>query len=282
MKTLLVGASSSIGKTFLANGDDFFEVVTAGRRSSDIVLDLSRPSEPIRFPSGIETLIQTSANFGGNDPKDFIDAFEINLIGTLRLAKAALEGGVEHFIYISSIFSLLKKGSPHFTSYSLSKSSSEEALELFCDINSIPLTIIRPPQLYGGLTNLERRQPFLSQIIERASKGEEVTIFGSHDPKINLLHLSDLDRVIKEIAKRKVLGTFNCLNTNDISYSEFAETAFSVFGKEPRVKFMTEMDDIKDNTFDKSENLFQVLGLKPEMTLKDGINEIAQLRYNRG
>lgn len=86
---------------------------------------------------------------------------KVNVEGTVRLAKQAIDAGVRRFIYISSIkvngestthrmpFSAVDKSMPE-DAYGISKDEAEQALKKITEGSSMELVIIRPPLVYGA------------------------------------------------------------------------------------------------------------------------------------
>jgi nucleoside-diphosphate-sugar epimerase len=85
---------------------------------------------------------------------------KINVDGSLTVAKAALQAGVKRFIFVSSLkvhgeeniagipFKESDQLRPQYA-YGVSKMEAELALQALCDSQSMELTIIRPPPVYG-------------------------------------------------------------------------------------------------------------------------------------
>lgn len=278
MKVVIVGGNSSVALALQKVIPSDFEVITVGRTNCDIIFDL-RDQELI-LPMGVDIVILTAAHFGGPNISDLIDAENVNVMGSLKVCEAAWKSGVKHFVLISSIFVLLEKEFQANSIYSLTKKHSEDVVKLFCQSTSMPLTILRPSQIYGEISAFSQRQPFLSFILDQAQKGEPVNIYGSRDPKINIIHIDDLAQIIWRTIKMKVLGTFACLQTRDISYGEFAKTAFEVFGNPILINFLSEKYDIADNVFESDFELYKIIGFSPQVDLCDGIRRIADKRIS--
>lgn len=276
MKILIIGGTSSLGvalKQFLSATD---EVTTAGRHNSDITLDLNNLD--MNFPSDIDVVILTAAHFGGKTTKEIIDAEYINVSGTLNICEASVKAGVKHLILISTIFVLADKNSGYYSAYSMSKKHGEEAAEFLCNSFSLPLTILRPSQIYGDIHNFNLRQPFLNNILENAQSGAAVNIFGAYDAKFNVIHIDDLVNIISLTAKLKVLGVFSCMNVDDISYIQFANTAFRAFNRPPQIYFIPDKENIKDNIFPKETVLYDKIKYFPQISLEQGLTAIADKR----
>lgn len=90
-----------------------------------------------------------------------IDAFRsVNLLGTLNLARQAVDAGVKRFVFISSIgvngsqtpvgkpFTEADQPKPH-NAYALSKWEAEQGLMQIAAETGLEVVIIRPPLVYG-------------------------------------------------------------------------------------------------------------------------------------
>jgi len=275
MNVLIVGGNSSLAKSLKPLLSEFSEVITAGRSNCDILLDLNDPIEKMSFPSNIDTIIHTAASFGGKSAKEIIDAENVNVLGTLKLCQAAVEANAKHFILISSIYAGLNENSEQYNIYAISKKQSEEVAKYYCSAHSLPLTIIRPSQMYGIGNIFRVHQPFLYQMIDKAEKGEDVNLYGSNDPLRNYIYIDDLAKIIVKIVQNKVEGKYSCTQTTDVTYSQIAKAAFAAFNSKGTVHFLKDKPDIPDNIFDKDDSLYKKINYYPETSIEEGIKKIA-------
>ncbi len=280
MKILIIGGTSSLGLALKEQFSKRNEVITAGRKNCDIIFDLNDAINNIVFPENIDVVIHTAAHFGGKTASEMLEAESVNVLGTLKMCQAAAKVNTKHFILISSIFALLDSHSKHYSAYTLTKKQSEEIAGLFCSSVSLPLAIIRPSQLYGNIPNFNLRQPFLNSILEKAERGEDVNIFGSLDAKINVIHLEDVVKIIERVAQQKIVGTFTCQNPQNISYKQFAKTAYKVFEKNGKINFLTDKENIEDNIFKEDNLLYEKINFYPKITLEAGLKGIVNYRKN--
>jgi nucleoside-diphosphate-sugar epimerase len=278
MRVLIIGGNSNLGRSLIKVLSEFCEVVTAGRGNCDINFDLSDSVQNIIFPKNIDVLVHAAAHFGGESGKDMIDAEIVNVVGTIKMCELAAQANVKHFILISSIFVLLKKNDINYSVYSLSKKQSEEIADLYCSSMPLPLTILRPSQIYGIIDNFNHRQPFLNLILDKAQSGDTVHIFGSRDAKINIIHINDLVKIIALVVEYRITGTYACMHPSDISYVQFAKTAFRYFDKEEKICFLKDERDISDNIFSKDDSLYKKIGYYPQISLEEGIGAIVRNR----
>lgn len=87
------------------------------------------------------------------------DYIEVNTLGTLKLAKDAINAGVKRFVFVSSIgvngsktvtfpFTSSSKAVPH-NSYTLSKLKAEQGLLEMAKDTDLEVVIVRPTLVYG-------------------------------------------------------------------------------------------------------------------------------------
>lgn len=278
MKTLIVGGTSSLGSALKPVLSEFCEVITAGRKNCDIALNLSDPIEKIHLPKDLDVVIHTAAQFGGKTDEEFLHAEEINVLGTLKLCQAAVQAKAKHFVLISSMFSRLDENSEHYNIYALSKKHSEEIAYFYCSAHSLPLTILRPSQIYGSEDHFRRHQPFIYAIADKVEKGENIAIYGSHDALRNYIHIDDLTKIISKAAQNKVEGIYSCMYPTDVTFSEIAKAAIAAFNSKSSVYFLKDKADISDNIFEKDDLLYQKIGFYPQVTIEEGMRKIARYR----
>jgi nucleoside-diphosphate-sugar epimerase len=278
MNVLIIGGNSSIGKVLIDFLSKFSKVFTAGRINCDFHIDLNDSIENINLPYNLNAIIITSAHFGGDSDKDFYEAENINVMGALKICQVAKQVQCKHIIFISSIFTLLSKTAKNYSIYSLSKKHAEEVIELYCNKYDLPLTILRPSQLYGNIENFHIRQPFLNMILDKAEKGDEINFYGSHDAKINIIHIDDLANIISLVVKNKILGVFSCTNPKDITYAEFAKVAYELSNQEIKINFNSNLEDIPDNIFFNDKDLYEKINYFPKVKLREGIKGVYKFR----
>ncbi len=278
MKILLVGGTSLVSQYLMPLLTEIGTVITAGRKNCDLFVDLSDSSKSLIMPKGIDVLIHTAAQFGGNSFEEIDTTLAVNTQGTLRLCEAAHQSGVKHFLLISSIFSHLESSSPFYNIYSISKKQGEEVAKFYCKIKSIPLTILRPSQIYGNDSHFRAHHPFFYSVIDQAQKGEIISFYGSHDALRNFIHIEDLSKIILKCIAKGVTGEFDCAHPQNISYSEIAKAAIAAFKSQSEIQFLKEKPSIVDNIFKSNDTLYERLGFWPQIGILEGMVNIAKHR----
>lgn len=274
MKVLLVGGNSSVAQALKLKLATHHQVVTAGRRGCDWPLDLADPE--LKLPNDVDVIVHTAAHFGGKSAQEIIDAETINVSGTVRLCEAAVNAGVKHLVYVSSIFSGATPQDSNYSVYSISKKHAEELATYYCSQHQLPLTILRPSHLYGPGESFRKHQPFFYTILDKARNGEDLTLYGNNDPVRNYLYIDDLTEIINRVIDQKNTGNFACAQPADVTYSQIAKAAYDVFETSGQVTFLTDKPNIPSFKYDKSDALYAQIGFYPQIGLKQGIEKIAQ------
>lgn len=278
MKILIVGGTSSLAKALQPILSNFSEVITAGRKDCDITMDLTDPVEKIKLPNDIDVIINTAAHFGGKSPKEILAAENINVLGALKVCHAAVQAGAKHMILISSIFAILEETSPFYDSYALSKKHAEEATDYFCTANDLPLTILRPSQIYGGEDYFREHQPFFYTIVDTAEVGKDITLYGSHDASRNYIHADDVATIIAKVIQKKIVGIYSCQYQTNVKYSQIGKAALTAFKGKGKVRFLRDKPDILDNTAELDDSLYKKINYYPSISVEDGMRDIAKHR----
>ena len=278
MKILIVGGSSSLAQVLIPTLSSFAKVLTAGRSGCDIELDLTWEDELFQLPVGLDAVIHLAAHFADNDFAGALAAEQVNVLGSLKLCHAAKRAGVGHFVQVSTTFAALREDSAFFSSYALSKRHAEDVTRLYCSNVDLPLTILRPAQIYGVGEAFRKHQPFLYNIIDKSERNEEIVFYGSNDAQRNLIHAEDVAEVIAQIVRLRLQGLYACPSMTNVRYSEIAAAAVSAFDSISQVRFAADKPDILDNAFDPDDRLYRHIEFFPRVTLDLGMKKEAAYR----
>jgi len=166
---------------------------------------------------------------------------EVNVAGTIQLAKQAVESGVRRFIFVSSIkvngektnkhpFTVNDKPNPQ-DPYANSKLEAENALREIANHSSMDIVIIRPPLVYGqGVKgNFER----LSRLVELGIP----LPFASIKNKRSLISLDNLIQLLAEAVTHPAVAnqTFLVSDGVDLSTPELIKKIADSISKPARL-----------------------------------------------
>jgi UDP-glucose 4-epimerase len=166
---------------------------------------------------------------------------QINVAGTIQLAKQAVESGVKRFIFVSSIkvngeqtskhpFTVNDKANPQ-DPYAISKLEAENALREIAKHSSMEVIIIRPPLVYGqGVKGNFKR---LSRLVELGIP----LPFASISNKRSLISLENLVQILaKTVTHSKVANqTLLVSDGEDLSTPQLIKKIAASIGKPARL-----------------------------------------------
>jgi nucleoside-diphosphate-sugar epimerase len=307
---LVTGASGFVGGALIqALSDNDYHVIAALRSKAVTYpdeIELLRYSDILAHDwssqlSSVDTIIHAAARVHIMDDSstDPLAAFrEINVTGTLNLAKQAAVAGVKRFIFISSIKVNGETTSPNhpFTAedenipidpYGLSKYEAEQGLLKLAKQTEMEVVIIRPPLVYGtgvkanfaAMINLIRKglpMPFGAINNQRS--------FVALDNLVNfIIHCIDHPKAANEI--------FLISDGGYVSTTELIKKVAKAFDKKAwllpiPVSWMTFVAKLVGKT-DVTERLFgslqvdsskarDLLGWKPVVTMDEQLKIIAE------
>jgi nucleoside-diphosphate-sugar epimerase len=271
----IIGASAALARAAIKVLAADNTIITAGRKDCDI-------TKPFDLPSKVDVVLNFAAAFGGNEDHEIMAAEQVNSLGLLHICVAAKKAGVAHVVNISSLSAVHEASSPYYSIYAITKKHGDELAGYYCLLNKIPLTILRPSQVYGDDHSFAAHQPFFYQIVDKARTGANIEIYGKHDALRNYIHASDLSELISRVIEQSVEGIFPCLNPTDVTYSQLAKSAQNVFQKGGIVTFLEDKPDTPDNVFDMDMSIYEKTGYDAQVSIEAGLQRIKAYQQGKG
>ena len=239
---------------------------------------------------GVDTVIHCAGNAEAlKTGQSFSD---INVKGTVQLAKAALKAGIPHFIFLSSV----KATAPvdENDAYGQSKAQAEQELKRLFAQSSLTqtepvaspkfapvLTILRPCMVYGP----GGKGTFMS-LTNALKKQWPMPLGAIRHNRRSLLYIDNLISLISHLCNQPTSGTFVVSNGDTISTTQMVNTIkagvkskslnvpvpASVFKLVGRITGKTAITDrlIGDMAFDIA-NTIQQTGWQPNINTQDSI-----------
>ena len=251
-RVLITGATGFIGRALAAG------CASAGYRVRGSVRSISRAAE---LPAGVEPAAVPDAGPGADwsesltgvngvvhlagcvhqeDSRSGSEHFRINLAGTEALARAAVDAGVQRFVFLSTIKVHGEGGEGPYTEshpyrphgdYAISKCEAEKALRAFATHNAMHITILRPPLIYGPGVKAN----FL-KLLDAVSRGAFLPL-GSVDNRRSLLFLGNLvDAILTTLRRSNAAGsTFMVADAKPVSTPELIREIADLMGTPSRL-----------------------------------------------
>lgn len=174
------------------------------------------------------------------NPRDF---FETNVLGSLNVAQAALDSGVEHLIHTSTseVYGTaqsipiteahpLQAQSP----YAASKIGADKLMDSYHRTYDLPVTVVRPFNTYGPHQSARAIVP---TIISQALVSDTLSL-GSLEPRRDMTYVSDTAAgLIAAACAPATIGRTIQLGTGeDVSVGQIVEMVADLLGKELTVE----------------------------------------------
>lgn len=281
-RILIIGSTSVVGRACGAVLASDASVYYAGKNDADFLLDLTDPDCTLPGWGRFDAVIHAAADFGGSTGDDFVRAEKVNALGTLNVCRLARHVNAEHLVLVSSMSACYQARDAYFSIYSLTKRHGEELAQLYCQQSGLPLTILRPTQIYDAESRCRKHQPLFYDMMDKAQSGNNIDLFGTNDAIRDLLFLDDFAEIVARTVRRKVLGPFNCPGPSVVRLSEIANAALQAFGRGGQVHFHRDRPNIADlPVIDCQACLYPIIEYWPATSLTEGILKIKRAREER-
>jgi len=264
-KFLLTGATGFVGRQVLKNLlDRQFEVRVVVRKNKEIFLkeknlkieiittdDLFEESIDWweKKCKGIDTIIHTAWYA---EPGKYLKSLKnIDcLIGSLNLAKGAIQAGVKRFVGIGTCFEydlsngVLSINTPlkPITPYAAAKAGLYTFLSQLLPSQSVEFSWCRLFYLYGEGEDERRLVPYIHK---QLSVGKKVELTSGEQVR-DFLDVVEVGKLIVDVATGKKNGPINICSGTPISIRQLAEKIADVYGRRDLLVFGARPDNLVD------------------------------------
>lgn len=250
MRILVTGGGGFVGRALIAHLAQAGHEVIATSRNGDTSIpdatvrqigELGPDTDWSEALVSVEAVVHLAArvhvmNESAADP--MAENRRINTEGSRKLAQDAADAGVRRFIFLSTIkvngeatqsnpFRATDTPAPQ-DPYAIAKLEAEQALTEIGEKNSLRVSIIRPPLVYGPGV----RGNFLS-LLGLARKGWPLPLGGIKNRR-SLIYVGNLaDLILCTLEHPGPAGVFLCRDGDDVSTPELFRRAGHALGKNP-------------------------------------------------
>lgn len=250
----------------------------------EVVLGDVRDVESIsRAANGIELVFHLGAQiaipYSYVNPRDF---FETNVLGSLNVAQAALDQGLDRVVHASTseVYGTaqsvpiteqhpLEPQSP----YAASKLAADKLMDTFHRAFELPVTIVRPFNTYGPYQSARAIVP---TIITQALTGGSLRL-GALEPRRDLTYVTDtVGGFVSAAQADGVVGRTLQLGTGtDVSVQELVDLVGELLGRELAVeldsdRLRPEASEV-DRLVSEPRLARELAGWTPQVDLRDGL-----------
>ena len=213
--------------------------------------------------------------------------FEINALGTVNVAAAAVAAGVPRFVHISSasVYGTpqevpLREDSPTvpILPYGASKLSGEMACRAMHESHDLPVVVGRPFCVYGPGEDPARAEVEISRFLRWHLNGAAIRVLGDPDTKIrDFVSVHDVATALVALADRGAPGdVFNVGSGTQISLRDLLDLIGTVTGRQPALE-QVEADSPDSYPLVADISRLRSLGWEPSVSLEAGIAELVPL-----
>jgi len=213
------------------------------------------------------------------NPRDF---FEVNVLGSLNVARAALDAGTERVVHTSTseVYGTarqipitedhpLEPQSP----YAASKVGADKLMDSYHRSFELGVSIVRPFNTYGPH---QSARAVIPTIISQALEGDTLRL-GSLDPRRDLTFVSDtVEGFLRAATSPNTIGRTVQLGTDhDVSVGDLVDTVGELLGRELHVetdpaRVRPEGSEVM-RLISSPKLAGELMGWEPQIDLRDGL-----------
>lgn len=205
-------------------------------------------------------------------------AGSVNVVGSANVAEAALAAGCK--VVYASTWEVY--GQPHYQPvdedhpcapdhpYNITKFAGEQLLLSADRLRDLPVTSLRLGTAYG--TGL-RPNSVLSVFIDKARRGEPITIQGDGSQSRQFTHARDIARAFAAVCRSDARGVaLNALATELVSVKQLAELIVARLPTD--IRFSASRPGDIATSLVSSERIRRMLGWEAETPFEEGLNHL--------
>jgi nucleoside-diphosphate-sugar epimerase len=261
--------------------------------------DLRQPEVALQATAGCSHVIHLAAIVGGiaNFHKLPFTLSEVNNALTGAITHAAVDHGVERFVYVSS--SMVFERATEFptteehvltcptprSAYGFSKLSGEVYARAAHDQHGLRYTICRPFNAYGPGEMPDRDEPGIAHavpdLIAKTLSGQNpLQIFGSGEQTRTLTHVDDIaDGIVTAMAAPAGENEdFNISASEELTVAQIAALIWEACGNDPaelRFEHLPSFEVDVQRRWPSVEKARRLLGWQSQVDLREGIRQTA-------
>jgi len=235
--------------------------------------------------SGVRGIIHLAARAGVRpsieEPVEYVSA---NVTGTAMLLEAAVEHGVERFVFGSSSsvygaanevpFSEDQRIDRPISPYAATKVAGEALCYTYHHLYGLPMVVLRFFTVYGP-----RQRPDLaiSKFVRLLQAGEPIPQYGDGSSSRDYTYIADIVRgVVAAYDSDLDFEIINLGSSAPIRLDEMIAAVGEAVGSEPVVNVLDNQPGDVPRTYASVEKAGELLGWEPEWTLAEGLREFVR------
>ncbi|HEV2226688.1 MAG TPA: SDR family oxidoreductase [Nitrososphaerales archaeon] len=238
---------------------------------------------------GYEAILHQAARVSvTRSVEDPLSTNRVNADGTLNLLVAAVDSGVEKFVFASSssvygdtpILPKVETMPPRpISPYAVSKLAAENYCRVFASVYGLSTVSLRYFNVYGPRQRVGQYSGVIPAFTKKSLAGEPPIIFGDGTQTRDFTFVKDVVQANILSLEKKVKGgeVFNVGSHEQISLNQLAKMICGLAGKSDLkpVNESPRPGDIAHSYADISK-ISKILGYKPSYTIESGLKQVVQ------
>ena len=284
MKIFITGSESFIGgylwKQLAAAGHELSGIDAAPpTRAGTVQMDLRDPALAEQIPHGATVIHLAAVSTDSLCKADPLSGLDVNISGTLNLARAAVLRDAAQFVFASTEWVYGDVGNDAVQtedqpidlagiqgSYAASKLVGETVLRL-CGLSDV--TVLRFGIVYGPR---HKNWSAVESLLDKVLRGEAITV-GSARTSRRFIFVTDLCAGIQAALGRKSFEIFNLTGDHNVTLGEVVQTAAQVFGKKTAFnETAAERPSVRNPPNLRAR---EAMEWHPRVSLEEGLREVA-------
>ncbi|WP_407169470.1 NAD-dependent epimerase/dehydratase family protein [Bradyrhizobium sp. ORS 111] len=296
---LVTGTSGFVGRRLVPllarNGWVVRRAVrTPPQDANDVAIDTLGPTTDWREAvAGVDAVVHLAARVHHQKEEHAIELYHnVNVAGTLHLARSAIDAGVRNFVFVSTILvhGRSNNGRPPFREddtltprglYGMSKAAAEAGLSELVAGSGMKVTVVRPPMIYGA--GAKGNFALLEKAVKR---GVPLPLANIHNRRA-FLSVENLTSFILHRLERPTQGfdVFLVADSEQVSTPQFIERLAHAAHTSPRLFWMpapllstllkasgrSEANDSLLGSLELDLSKLATSGWRPPLSLDDGL-----------
>jgi UDP-glucose 4-epimerase len=213
----------------------------------------------------------------------------------METLKVLADSGMSHLVFVSSGGALFPysnrqpvgedgEARPHST-YGILKLAHEDAFADFARASEIPLTVLRPANIFGGDEHRRRHKSLVGLLVANALTGGITPIWGMGGVRRDYIHVQDVAAAIDlAVESPCISGIFHLgtgVPTESRELVEIARSILAEWGLSCRVRWTTSDSREGAAAALSSTLISQSLGWQPRWSLREGILDAVRMAQVR-
>jgi len=294
MDITIVGSEGFIAKAFNRHcQDNDIDVVgidtVPAEDPNHVVMDLRSPDIDSVIPHGTDALIHLAAISRDQDCReDPYLAFDVNVMGTLNLIRAAAKRGVKQFIFASSewVYGEVANAAIQTedqaidvtrikSEYALTKIVAEQNLRIAYEQGSCPITILRFGIAYGPRPG---NWSAVESLFNSVATQDTIKV-GSRSTARRFVHVDDIAAAIGSAIGRTGFEIFNVSSDKLVTLGDVIEESGNLLNRHPNVVESDPQNASIRNPDNKKA--LQILGWSPAVDLASGLKTLSDSGFTK-